>query len=404
MTEEVRVPESEISGGNAFGPQVVDPDGNIYGTIGVTQSAFIKVNGDTLQNAGQVSFSSETQLDIVSAYTLEGRIDFVLALGFLSAPARIFFAENLAQFWAGQNVSTRPRGVVAGISEFGFCEAWFAGAPSIVLGAPTATVSILHVRLELPFTVNPITGTPATVKPTAITLTAASLGASQMTIGNLCYDEQNDRILFFTELDSVSHLLAYSKANGVEWVVPANGDMPRQARFRNGRIHILRGSTIDVRSADDGSLISSQGGFTGTSGVVRFDSRTGVLYTPTSGSGIEQAARPQLGRQRAAGRRGHQSVRARRAHRRRSRRHRAHRRGARLRHRPPDQRSRRARDAGRRLHLRCGRERSPAEVQEARPRAQPGNPGAGPRPRQCRARGVHRDPRPGGRTRRSCVA
>ena len=288
MTEEVRVPESEISGGNAFGPQVVDPDGNIYGTIGVTQSAFIKVNGDTLQNAGQVSFSSETQLDIVSAYTLAGRIDFVLALGFLSAPARIFFAENLTQFWAGQNVSTRPRGVVAGISEFGFCEAWFAGAPSIVLGAPTATVSILHVRLELPFAVNPITGTPATVKPTAITLTAASLGASQMTIGNLCYDEQNDRILFFTELDSVSHLLAYSKANGVEWVVPANGDMPRQARFRNGRIYILRGSTIDVRSADDGSLISSQSGFTGTSGIVRFDARTGALYTPTSGSGIEQ--------------------------------------------------------------------------------------------------------------------
>src|SRR4029453_4079548 len=103
MTEEVRVPESEISGGNAFGPKVVDPDGNIYGTIGGTQSAFIKVNGDTLQNAGQVSFSSETQLDIVSAYTLEGRIDFVLALGFLSAPARMFFAENLAQFWAGQN-------------------------------------------------------------------------------------------------------------------------------------------------------------------------------------------------------------------------------------------------------------------------------------------------------------
>ena len=192
------------------------------------------------------------------------------------------------QFWAGQNVSTRPRGVVAGISEFGFCEAWFAGAPSIVLGAPTATVSILHVRLELPFAVNPITGTPATVKPTAITLTAASLGASQMTIGNLCYDEQNDRILFFTELDSVSHLLAYSKANGVEWVALANGDMQRQARFRNGRIYILRGSTIDVRSADDGSLISSQSGFTGTSGIVRFDSRTGALYTPTSGSGIEQ--------------------------------------------------------------------------------------------------------------------
>src|SRR4029453_5924020 len=117
MTEEVRVPESEISGGNAFGPQGIDPDGNNFGTIGGAQSAFNKVNGDTLQNAGQVSFSSETQLDIVSAYTLEKRIDFVLTLGFLSAPARIFFAKDLSVFWQGQNVSTRPRGVVAGRSE-----------------------------------------------------------------------------------------------------------------------------------------------------------------------------------------------------------------------------------------------------------------------------------------------
>jgi hypothetical protein len=34
----------------------------------------------------------------------------------------------------------------------------FAAYPSIVLGNPTATVSILHVRLELPFTVSPFTG------------------------------------------------------------------------------------------------------------------------------------------------------------------------------------------------------------------------------------------------------
>ncbi len=37
-----------------------------------------------------------------------------------------------------------------------------------------------------------------------------------------------------------------------------------------------------------GSLISSQSGFTGTSGIVRFDACTGALYTPTSGSGTEQ--------------------------------------------------------------------------------------------------------------------
>ena len=50
----------------------------------------------------------------------------------------------------------------------------------------------------------------------------------------------------------------------------------------------MSGTNVITRSADDGSLISSQSGFTGTSGIVRFDARTGALYTPTSGSGIEQ--------------------------------------------------------------------------------------------------------------------
>jgi hypothetical protein len=259
-----------------------------YDTHGITEQSFRKVDGDTLQVVASASFSSQVELATVSAYTLTGRIDFALALGFLSAPARIFFANDLSVFWQGQNVSTRPRGVVAGISEFGFCEAWFAGAPSIVLGAPTATVSILHVRLELPFAVSPVTGFPATVKPTAITLTAASLGASQMTIGNLCYDEQNDRLLFISVLDGVRHLVSYSAASGIVWYVPVSGDLPHQARFTDGKIRMVNGTSVITRSADDGSLISSQSGFTGTSGIVRFDPRTGALYTPTSGSGIEQ--------------------------------------------------------------------------------------------------------------------
>jgi hypothetical protein len=142
--------------------------------------------------------------------------------------------------------------------------------------------------MELPFTVNPITGTPATVKPTAITLTATSLGASQMTIGNLCYDAQNDRLLFISVLDGVRHLVSYSAASGIVWYVPVTGDLPHQARFTDGKIRLVSGTSVITRSADDGGLISSQSGFTGTSGIVRFDARTGALYTPTGGSGIEQ--------------------------------------------------------------------------------------------------------------------
>ena len=191
-------------------------------------------------------------------------------------------------FWHGQNVSTRPGGLVGGLSDFGACEAWFAAYPSIVLGNPTATVSILHVRMELPFTVSPFTGFPATVKPNLITLAASAFGAAELTITQLCYDEQNDRLLFISSLDGVRHLVSYSAASGIVWYVPVSGDLPHQARFTDGKIRLVSGTNVITRSADDGSLISSQSGFTGTSGIVRFDARTGALYTPTSGSGIEQ--------------------------------------------------------------------------------------------------------------------
>jgi hypothetical protein len=167
MVEELRVSETDLG---------------IYVTHGITEQSFRKIDGDTLQVVASATFSSQVDLAIASAYTLTGRIDFVLALGFLSAPAPIFFAEDLSVFWSGQNVSSRPRGVVAGLSTFGACEAWFAGAPSIVLGAPTATVVLVHVRMELPFTVSPFTGSPATVKPNLIRLAASAFGAAELTI------------------------------------------------------------------------------------------------------------------------------------------------------------------------------------------------------------------------------
>jgi Putative phage tail protein len=128
----------------------------------------------------------------------------------------------------------------------------------------------------------------ATVKPKLITLAASEFGAAELTIAQLCYDEQNDRLLFISVLNGVRHLVSYSAQSGIVWYVPVSGDLPHQARFTDGKIRLVSGTNVITRSADDGSLISSQSGFTGTSGIVRFDGRTGALYTPTSGSGIEQ--------------------------------------------------------------------------------------------------------------------
>jgi hypothetical protein len=122
MVEDLRVPATGL-GIDLTGVKAIDSRGNLYVTHGITEQSFRKIDGDTLQGVASASFSSQVELATVSAYTLTGRIDFVLGLGFLSAPARIFFAEDLSVFWQGQNVSSLPRGVVAGISEFGFCEA-----------------------------------------------------------------------------------------------------------------------------------------------------------------------------------------------------------------------------------------------------------------------------------------
>ena len=109
-----------------------------------------------------------------------------------SGPARASPAARAA--WSVALRLRRVRGLVRGL-------------PLYRAGNPTATVSILHRRMELPFTVSPVTGFPATVKPKLITLAANAFGAAELTITQLCYDEQNDRLLFISSLDGVRHLV-----------------------------------------------------------------------------------------------------------------------------------------------------------------------------------------------------
>ena len=167
----------------------------------------------------------------------------MLALGFLSAPARIFFADDLSVFWPDR---TSPAARAAWSAAAATLARARPGSrpPSIVLGNPTATVNILHVRMELPFTVSPVTGFPATVKPNLITLAASALGAAELTISQLCYDEQNDRLLFISFVDGVRHLVSYSAASGIVWFVPVSGDLPHQARFTDGKIRLVSGNVI----------------------------------------------------------------------------------------------------------------------------------------------------------------
>jgi hypothetical protein len=78
---------------------------------------------------------------------------------------------------------------------------------------------LASVRLELPFTVNPITSFPATVKPRVITLAASVFGATQMTLRLRARLRRGERpaAALTTGLDGARHLVSYSAETGIVW-------------------------------------------------------------------------------------------------------------------------------------------------------------------------------------------
>ena len=99
------MPATEL-GIDLTGVKAIDSRGDLYVTHGITEQSFRKIDGDTFQVVASASFSSQVDLATVSAYTLTGRIEFVLALGFLS-PRRESSSPTISVFWQGQNVSRR---------------------------------------------------------------------------------------------------------------------------------------------------------------------------------------------------------------------------------------------------------------------------------------------------------
>jgi hypothetical protein len=141
-----------------------------------------------------------------------------------------FSAEiSEGQFMAGrtQTYAIRlavERGVVAGLSTFGACEglvrrgafdrARRAGGDGRYPACPPRAA--VHGQ--------PGHRCPATVKPRVITLAAGVFGATQMTLRLRGYDEENDRLLFTTELDGARHLVSYNAETGIVWYVLIDSD------------------------------------------------------------------------------------------------------------------------------------------------------------------------------------
>jgi hypothetical protein len=63
-------------------------------------------------------------------------------------PVTVLGVNDLARLWAGQYISARRKGCVAGASRVGTCEGWFVGNHSIS-GSQTASTPILDVEVKV---------------------------------------------------------------------------------------------------------------------------------------------------------------------------------------------------------------------------------------------------------------
>jgi hypothetical protein len=291
MREDLRVTAAQM--GAETGPKLVDSKGNIYGTSGTTIRKFSGSNYKLLATA---SGQSGPVIDLMWGYTPLGwRRDFLLVISQFGGchirvadlQVSVLGAGDLAELWAGQDISARSKGCVAGAARVGTCEGWFVGDHSIT-GGQTASTPILHVEMDVELAVSllqafgPIGQTG--VKATSITLAAADFGKNTMSVSAPAYDEQNDRLLLTASFDDgTRRLISYGKDEGIVWSrqISSPEALPDQARFTGGKIYTFANGTAYIRDATDGALLSSHGTFAarvGISGRMLFDESATTFY------------------------------------------------------------------------------------------------------------------------------
>lgn len=280
MREDRQARMSEIcSGSPANFPNClfVGADGALFFTLGGSNSRpLVRVDPDALREVARFGtpssglanttsrFVATSFMGMVSAYGLEGRVDFLLT-GSLFNDLGLLRARDLAYVWgAAQEVAAGGvRGCVGGRVEQGYGEGWILASGS---GSSHTTLALYRIRVAATAAYDPVTGLTVGVELEQV----ASLAATEIepgalafwdAAGALAYDPVDDGVIFQVRISDAGdagqrYAVKWRAGDGLVWATPVpvminwDGPFAGQSRVTAGRWTMMRlGRVIQLDTA-----------------------------------------------------------------------------------------------------------------------------------------------------------
>ena len=264
---------------------VCGSDGALFFTLGSSNSRpIVRIDPDALREVARFGtpssglsntttrFVATSFMGKVSAYGLEGRVDFLLT-GSLFNDLGLLRAQDFAYVWgAAQEVAAGGvRGCVGGRVEQGYGEGWILASGS---GSNHTILDLYRVRVSATAAYDPVTGLTLGVELDQVASLAPGLiepGAAAFwdEAGGLAYDPADDGVIFQIRISDAgdagqAYTVKWRAGDGPVWATPVpvminwDGPFAGQSRLTAGRWTMMRLSRIIQLDTATGAVLLDQ--------------------------------------------------------------------------------------------------------------------------------------------------
>lgn len=304
---------TSVSPNNFPGTLFCGEDGHLYLTAGSSNSRpILRVDPNALKEVGRFGLSSTglsntttrfvaaRWLAMVSAYGIEGRVDFLLTGSNLD-DVGLLRAGTMSYVWgSGETVDeARVRGCIGGRTGEGFGEGWVLGSGT---GTNHGELALYRITVAATAAYDAPTGqSPGVAFEKVASFAPADIeaGASGFheEAGALSYDATDDSVIFQVRISNGgsagnTYTVKYRRDMGIVWktVTPIRinyeGPFFGQSRLRGQRWSLIRGTRVVQLDTATGALVRDESwpGAVEEDGAQLYDSVTDTLLVrSTSG-------------------------------------------------------------------------------------------------------------------------
>ena len=261
------------------------PDGQLYLTVGAGNALpIIRVDPDALREVARFGstgsgltnttsrFVATRFMGVVSAYGLDGRVDFLLT-GSILDDIGLLRTWDLGYVWGAAETVARGKvhGCVGGRVEAGFGEGWILASGS---GASHTIIDLYRLRVSAMAAYDPATGLTVGVEldqVAAIDPGEVEPGSTAFweAAGGLAYDPSDDGLIFQVRISDAgaqgqAFVMKWRSGDGLVWATPVpvminyDGPFSGQSRLTGARWTMTRGTRVVQVDTSSGRLVTDE--------------------------------------------------------------------------------------------------------------------------------------------------